>query len=156
MGLNTDAQAAGRFEALYREQGQRMWHSVHLYSGNAEVASDAIAEAFAQAIRRGDAIRDPAAWVWRTAFVIATGDLKARSKSYQLPDRSYVLSELNLTLQEALSKLTPSQRAAVILHYYAGYSLKEIAGVLHSSSSTVGVHLHRARKRLRENLEVSD
>ena len=47
-----------RLERLYREQGARMWHAVLAFAGDPEVASDAVAEAFAQALRRGDEIRD--------------------------------------------------------------------------------------------------
>ena len=50
-----------RFEGLYREHGDRLWRSLLLFTGRPEIASDAAAEAFAQAIRRGDQIRDPLA-----------------------------------------------------------------------------------------------
>src|SRR2546430_12508817 len=41
-------------------------------------ASDAMAEAFAQALARGNELRSPQRWVWRAAFRIAAGELKAR------------------------------------------------------------------------------
>ena len=50
------------------------------YTGDAELASDAEAEAFAQALRRGEAVDDVAAWVWRSAFRIASGLLATRSR----------------------------------------------------------------------------
>jgi RNA polymerase sigma-70 factor (ECF subfamily) len=65
-------------ERVYREQGDRIWRAVLLSIGDREVARDAVAEAFAQALRRGDAIRSPERWVWRTAFRIATGEMKRR------------------------------------------------------------------------------
>jgi DNA-directed RNA polymerase specialized sigma24 family protein len=55
-----------------------MWQAVFAFAGDPEVASDAVAEAFAQALRRGDAIRSPECWLWRTVFRIAAGELKAR------------------------------------------------------------------------------
>jgi hypothetical protein len=66
-------------ESLYRVQGARLWRSIALSTGSRDVADDAVAEAFAQAIARGDAIHDPAAWIWRAAFGIAAGELKERS-----------------------------------------------------------------------------
>jgi RNA polymerase sigma-70 factor (ECF subfamily) len=45
-----------------------MWQAVFAFAGDPEVASDAVAEAFAQALRRGDAIRSPERWLWRTVF----------------------------------------------------------------------------------------
>ncbi len=65
-------------EVLYREHGKRLWWALVAFSGDREIASDAESEAFAQALRRGDGIRDPLAWVWRAAFRIAAGELKAR------------------------------------------------------------------------------
>lgn len=68
-------------ERLYREQGQKLWWAVLAYAGDREVASDAVAEAFAQVLRRGAAVRSPDKWVWRAAFKIAAGELKRRSQA---------------------------------------------------------------------------
>ena len=48
------------------------------------MADDAVAEAFAQALRRRSEIREPGRWVWRAAFRIARGELKRRSRSTAL------------------------------------------------------------------------
>jgi RNA polymerase sigma factor (sigma-70 family) len=53
----------------------------------------------------------------------------------------------------ALAKVSPKQRAALVLNCYAGYSTKEIAAIIHSSAAAVRVHLSRGRKRLRELLK---
>jgi len=73
-------------ERLYRDRGDRLWRAVLAYSGDPEVASDAVAEAFAQALRRGDAIRDLEAWLWRATFRIAAGDLADRRRRATPPD----------------------------------------------------------------------
>src|SRR6185295_12674006 len=65
-------------ESLYRADADRLWRAVYAFAGDAEIASDAVAEAYAQLLRRGSAVRDPAAWVWRAAFQIGRGALKAR------------------------------------------------------------------------------
>src|SRR3954453_23152905 len=65
-------------EAVYRADGERLWRAIYAFAGDAEIASDAVAEAFAQAIKRGAAIRDPAAWTWRAAFRISAGAMKER------------------------------------------------------------------------------
>jgi RNA polymerase sigma-70 factor (ECF subfamily) len=69
------------------------------------------------------------------------------------PDRSYLVREPLWELLEALAKLSRRQRAAVILHYYGGYTTKEIASIVGASSATVRVHLSQGRKRLRQLLE---
>ena len=148
--------AGGGLEALYRRDGGRLWRAVLMYAGDREVASDAVAEAFAQALRRGQAIRDPRRWVWRAAFRIAAGELKRRRRPALQIEEAYVQSDLPLLLREALARLSPKQRAAVVLHHYAGYPVRDVARIIGSTSSAVGVHLHRARDRLRRLLEDND
>ena len=48
-----------RIERLYRERGDRIWRGLLAFAGDPEVASDAVAEAFAQVLRRGDEVLDP-------------------------------------------------------------------------------------------------
>jgi RNA polymerase sigma-70 factor, ECF subfamily len=151
-----EAVQAGGLEGLYRRDGARLWRAVLMFAGDREVAGDAVAEAFAQALRRGDAIRDARRWVWRAAFRIAAGELKRRRRSALPAERSYEESDLPLLLREALIRLSPKQRASVVLHHYAGYPVREVARIIGSSPSAVGVHLHRARERLRRLLEDND
>jgi DNA-directed RNA polymerase specialized sigma24 family protein len=70
----------GDLEDVYRLHGRKLWWAVLAYSGDREIASDAVAEAFAQALRAGDKVRSPADWVWRVAFRIAAGELKGRRR----------------------------------------------------------------------------
>src|SRR6476620_1008067 len=72
-------------EAVYRADAERLWRAIYAYAGDAEIASDAVAEAYAQVLHRGAAVRDPAAWTWRTAFRISAGALKARATTHQEP-----------------------------------------------------------------------
>jgi RNA polymerase sigma factor (sigma-70 family) len=148
---------AGRLERLYREDGARLWRALVAFSGDREVASDAVAEAFAQAIGRESHLRDPQRWVWRAAFRIAAGELEdRRGFRARIADQSYEMEEPPATLVAGLARLSPNQRAALVLHYYAGYPTKEIAGIIGSSPATVRVHLSQGRKRLRRILEEPD
>jgi RNA polymerase sigma factor (sigma-70 family) len=146
-----------RLERLYREQGARMWHAVLAFAGDPEVASDAVAEAFTQALRRGDAIRDEERWIWRTVFRVAAGELKTRSRSIPMTiERTYEMEEPARELVAALARLSERQRAAVVLHHAAGYPIREVAALVGSTPAAVKVHLMRARRRLRELLEEND
>ena len=146
-----------RLEHVYREHADRLWRAVFLASGDRDVADDAVAEAFAQALRRGRALRAPAAWVWRAAFRIAAGELKGRgSRDVHVDEAVTGLPEPFVDLWRALARLPAKQRASVVLADYAGWSHREIARALGSSVSAVGVHVHRARRRLRTMLEDPD
>jgi RNA polymerase sigma-70 factor (ECF subfamily) len=65
---------------------------------------------------------------------------------------SYAMEEPARELVQALSRLSPKQRAAVVLHHAAGYPLKDVAAILGSTVGAVKVHLLRGRRRLRELL----
>jgi RNA polymerase sigma-70 factor (ECF subfamily) len=141
-------------ERLYREQGDRMWRAVLGFAGDTEVASDAVSEAFAQALGRGGELHAPERWLWRAAFRIAAGELKERGRhGPPLTEGSYEMEEPARELVAALETLSEKQRAAVVLHHTAGYPVKEIAAILGSTPAAVKVHLSRARKRLRTILE---
>jgi RNA polymerase sigma-70 factor (ECF subfamily) len=141
-------------ERLYREQGAKMWRAVLAFAGDAEVASDAVAETFAQALRRGEQIREPERWLWRTLFRVAAGELKARGRvAHTAIEASYEIEEPAAELVGALRRISPKQRAAVVLHHGAGYPVREVAEILGSTPAAVKVHLLRGRRRLRELLE---
>jgi RNA polymerase sigma-70 factor (ECF subfamily) len=146
--------AASIVEAAYRQDGARLWRALYAYAGDEDVASDAVSEAFAQALRGGSAIRDVRGWVWRTAFHLAAGDLKRRSRvtNAPIPDPGREDAYPNDQLLAALRHLTPQQRAAIVLHYYADCSVSEIARRTGMNPLSVRAHLSRGRKRLRQQL----
>lgn len=140
-------------ESLYEDLAGRLWRALFAYAGDRDVASDAVAEAFAQYLRRVRAVRSPARWIWRSAFRIAAGELKERRMTRSLPPVLPELPQQTGDLVSTLRLLPPKQRAAMILHYYAGYRTREIAEILGSTSATVRVHLSQGRRRLRRLLE---
>jgi DNA-directed RNA polymerase specialized sigma24 family protein len=130
--VRLDTSPRGELERLYRDQWDRMWRAVFAFAGDREIASDAVAEAFAQA-------------------------LKERGRQGPEPtEGTYEMNDLARDLVAALAKLPPKQRAAVVLHHSVGYPAKEIAPIIGSSTPGVHVLLTRGRKRLRELLETDD
>jgi RNA polymerase sigma-70 factor (ECF subfamily) len=151
---------ASALELTYRAEAGRLWRALVLDTGDREIASDAVAEAFAQALARGDALERPGAWVWRAAFRIAAGEMQRRRRQVaddrDPPQRPDDLPSDLVDVLRALDRLSPKQRASIVLHHYAGYPVKEVARIVGSTPAAVGVHLHRARTRLRELLEDDD
>lgn len=147
-----------RVEAVFRRVHRRLWRSLMLFTGDAELASDAVAEAFAQVLRRGDAVDDVEAWVWRSAFRIAGGLVVARSSLTDLgavdgstPPTGSLVEFLGL-----LGDLSTQQRACVALRYVGEYTSPEIGELLGTSASTVRVHLNRAHAALRHTITEAD
>jgi len=148
---------ASAIESVYRAQGPRLQRALILYAGNRQIAEDAVAEAFALALAQSAEIRDPARWVWRVAFRLASAELsRARRTGGDLPDLAVEGPSSIHDLVTALLSLSPKQRAAVVLHHYVGYSTREIAELIDSTAPAVTVHLSNGRKRLRQVLETND
>ena len=147
-----------RLRPVYEAIHPRLWRALLAWSGSAHVADEAVAEAFAQAARRGAALADPAAWVWRAAFRIAAGDMqRARRRATEPLDELDVAAPASalclpgdaVDLLRALQQISDQQRRAVVLTDGAGFTAPEAAAVLGTSAATVRVQASRARRRLR-------
>jgi RNA polymerase sigma-70 factor, ECF subfamily len=148
------AASEDRWRTVFEAEHARLWRSVLAHTGDPEVASDAVAEAFAQAIRRGDAVRDPVAWLWRSVFRIAGGQLAARRQGDgpevdQPPPSTDTLPDEVVALLDALARMEDADRRVVVLALVGGWSAAEVGEIVGASPGAVRVRLHRARSRLR-------
>jgi RNA polymerase sigma-70 factor (ECF subfamily) len=143
---------------VYRSHGGLVWRAVLTMSaGSRDVADEATSEAFARLLAHREGVRDPVAWVFRTAFRIAGREMKRQRRVVvdAVPVEAAVeRSVLPLDLTAALRRLSPDQRVAVFLHYFADLSVAEVAVLSGSPVATVKVRLHRARRSLRQSLSV--
>lgn len=73
-------------EDTFKAVAPRLWRALLLYSGSADVAGDAVSEAFVQAMSSRQEIREPKAWIWTTAFKLAAGEMARRTDDIQPPD----------------------------------------------------------------------
>ena len=145
-------------ERVWRDQGAKLWRSLVAFGGDPELASDAMAEAFAQALGRGAAVEAPDRWIWRAAFRIAAGELKERRRipAGTSSGPAVDMPEPIADLVRALRTLSPNQRAVAVLSLYADLPTRQVARTLGCSQATVRVHLSQARRRLRALLEETD
>jgi RNA polymerase sigma factor (sigma-70 family) len=148
VGVSSD-----RYEAIYRSTAPKLWRALVAFSGDRDVASDALGEAFAQGIARGDELREPTAWIWKVAFAVARAELKNRARMDPMQtEEQYELPDSLPHVFAALSQLSENQRLAIVLHDYADRPTDEVAAVLGAARATVHVHLSRGRRRMRELL----
>lgn len=153
-----------RFRRVYETDHARLWRSVYGFARSRHVADEAVAEAFAQALRRGDELRDVRAWVWRTAFNIARGELQlAATRAGALHGDSADWSDARIdegpglsSLMESLSELSDDDREILVLCHVGGWSAGELAPILGEPSGTLRVRLHRATQRAQALLDGED
>jgi RNA polymerase sigma-70 factor (ECF subfamily) len=151
--------SAGRdYERLFRESLPSLWRALYGFSGGRrQIAEDAIAEAFARAMERDRSVRDPLPYIYRTAFRLASAELRLDRRRDTLRGEHVAIEAPDLVdLIRALDVLPPKQRAVVILHDEEGYPAAEVGRLIGIAPATVRVHLHRGRKRLRALLGTEE
>lgn len=72
--------------------------------------------------------------------------------SYE-PHHLLEVQEDKRLIRDALDKLSPEQRAAVVMRYYLDMSESEMSEILETPAGTIKWRLHHARKRLKGLLE---
>lgn len=113
-------------------------------------ARDVCQEAFLTAWAKLRQLRDPAAFAgWLRRIV---GRLRVRQQREAVEDRQSCLSaQAGLPVLH----LPEKQRQVVVLHYYLGYTVDEIAAMLEIPRGTVGKRLYSARISIRRQLPTS-
>ncbi len=157
----TTVSRADHVRATYEEVHLPLWRALVAWSGSTHVADEAVAEAFAQLLRRGDGVDDPRAWVWRSAFRIAAGELqRGRRDVHDIREVAVATddpeSESLMIVMAALANLSDQQRAGVVLCDLLGFRADEAAELLNTTATTVRMQRMRARRHLRRALEDHD
>lgn len=149
----TEDEVTDLVEQLFREEASNVWRAVLVYAGGRrDIADEAVAEAFARAIVYRGTIRRPVGWLYQVAFRLAVDEMRRQRRATEGTCEVAVDPPEVLGVFEALRKLTPNQRLAVVLFHEVDLPVREIADRMGISAATVRVHLHRGRKRLRELL----
>ena len=167
-------------EAIFEQHRRGVFRAAYRITGNVEDAEDVLQTVFLNALRRategaGELFgQEPSRYLARSAINGALDVLRGRRAIADVDEKSAERAietaqdragddaedgawreELRACLRAALSTLAPNWAEIVALRYFEGYSNIEIAAVLGTSPSAVGVTLHRARARLRVVLTAS-
>jgi RNA polymerase sigma factor (sigma-70 family) len=154
----------GAFEAFYRENLTRVVRACALVTLDRDIAEEIAAEAFTRLWSHWDRVEDAdhaGGYVFKTAMRLCSRrrrpDVAALAKTpgVAAPDLADAATARE-DIARALRLLPLRQRQAVVLRDWAGFSTKDIAGLLSTRESTVRVHLARGRERLRGLLVVPE
>jgi len=142
---------AGRSVALSRV--------AYLLTGNHATAEDLLQDALAKAAMRWSKVSNPEAFVRKVMYRQAISIWRKRRRLREEPvaeppeQGGYEVSEnviRQLLLELALERLTPRQRAVLVLRFYEDRSVSEAAELLGCSEGTVKSQTAHALQRLRE------
>jgi RNA polymerase sigma-70 factor, ECF subfamily len=150
-----DAEAFGE---IFRRHRDRMWALALRTTGNRELASDCLQDAFISAFRRADSYRGEAAvttWLHRIVVNACLDRLRRDRPTVGLPERelpdrtdAHGQVETRLDVREALARLPEGQRMALVLVDMHGLSVAEAAAILEVAEGTVKSRCARGRSAL--------
>jgi RNA polymerase sigma-70 factor (ECF subfamily) len=152
------------FVTLYGQQFDRIYRYALALTGEFALAEDVAQEAFARLLRNGSGkafVARPEAWLTRVARNLAVDSLRVRARDRPVPLQSYhpnpeqqlYQTEIQRRILSALARLAELQRECIAMREFAGLSYEEIAHIIGTSVDQVKVHLFRARRHLRKELE---
>ena len=155
------------FSELARVSIGRLYAVARLILRDQAQAEDATQEALVVAWRDLSSLRDPdrfEGWLHRL-LVRACYREARRARRRPVIDIDVVTIEPVVAdeslsfadrdqLERGFRRLDPDQRAVIVLHFYAGLPLTEVADVLGAPVGTVKSRLHRAMQTLRAALEA--
>jgi RNA polymerase sigma-70 factor (ECF subfamily) len=147
-------------------QYPRLVGALALLCGSRATAEDAVQEALARAWERslrGSEVDSLAAWVTTVAMNVTrsgvrrlTTERRARAKLMAVPHDATSQAEMRVDVRRALSTLSRRQREAIVLRYYVGLEITEIARVMGSPEGTIKSLLARARTSMARALVLDE
>jgi len=146
------------FEQWYIALHPRLITALTVITGDSSLAAEVVDEAFVRAYERWDRVGEmasPDGWTFRTALNV----LRRRQRRLQLEqqlhlrraaglDGSAAPPEWSVELWDALRRLPPRERTAIVLRHVADLPVEEIARAMRIAGGTVGSTLHSARRHL--------
>ena len=157
------------FDALARLVSGRLFAVAYRILRDHYLAEDAVQQALITIWNELPRLRDPERFdAWSYRLIVRSSVAEARRErrrgaAIQLlpedldvspaPDQYRAVADRD-QLERGFRRLTPEQRAILVLQHYAGQSLAEIADVLGIPVGTAGSRLHYATRALRAAIEA--
>ncbi len=152
-----------RFTSMYDECRQRVWAYVVSRAGR-QVADEVVSETFAIAWRRLEEVPEPALpWLLGVARNVLRDNIRAevRRDALSAELRAWTEDDVaeqvteRLSVLKALTGLSEDDRELLILTAWQGLSPRDAARVVGCSPTAFRVRLHRARKRLKQEMDTA-
>ncbi|HPR32615.1 MAG TPA: RNA polymerase sigma factor [Prolixibacteraceae bacterium] len=162
----------GAFSYLVKKYENMVYSLAFKMLKNESHAEDLAQEVFIEVFRSLAQFRGKAkfsTWIYRIAYNKSITFLRKNRPERSFDDvlflerrggsdethQEQVAEEETLeSLQKALRELSDDEQIMILLHYYEGQSIDEIATVMRISSSNVKIKLFRARKKIKEKMDL--
>ncbi|MGE3138465.1 MAG: RNA polymerase sigma factor [Thermoleophilia bacterium] len=152
--------------ALFARHWAGAWRAVYGITGSRALADDVAQDGFERAIRHLDRLevgRPFAPWLHRIVVNRGRDVMRRERRSVGSGPLEALAGEdaqgdvvERARARAAIAGLSLERRTVVVLHYWLGYSLAEVAGLLEIPLGTVHSRMGRALAELRRALEAAD
>jgi RNA polymerase sigma-70 factor (ECF subfamily) len=153
-----------RFAPLVERHQSMVQAVAFAYTGNRADAEDVVQDAFLKAFQSLSSLREPnrfGPWVATITRRAASDYRKQRARQATVPETDETVEpnveerDMEALLRRQMERLEPEQREILLLRYYAGKSVKEVAAALEIKPDAAAKRLQRAREALGERLIVA-
>lgn len=160
------------FDLLYEKYKNLVIRTAYLITGSKPDSEDVAQETFVKVYLHISELKNDAGFKpWMMQILVRTAYRSGKKRSREVPDDGIerlsekesraVLSPLGQMIKReeaemisrAVAALPVKQKTVVVLYYYNGFSVAEIAKMLDCREGTVKSRLHTARKFLKGELE---
>lgn len=144
------------FADTIRECGPHMYRVAMAILQNSYDAEDAVSEAALRAyVKAGQLRKKESMKSWLISITVNEArklyaKRKARREVDSEKECQAVFYDEHHELWDAVMKLKQEHREVIVLFYYEGFSIKEIAGIVKVKEGTVKSRLSRAKQQLKE------
>ena len=154
-------------ERLFRGNKEKYYRVAFSYVKNKDDALDIVHDSIVKALQKADSLSNKKyleTWFYRIlineciSFVRKNKNVMyiEELEDDRIPATENTDSEQNMTLYEAIDKLSPKLKTVVILRFFEDMKLEEIAQITYTKLSTVKARLYKALKLLRIDIEDVD
>ncbi len=171
------------YRVLVERHSRNVYRLAYRMTGNTHDAEEIVQEAFLRAYQKLHQFAGQAnfgTWVYRIASNYAIDRIRQRTSedakrqqpshgpaedgltvdpiltvpdAAPSPERLAQSNELALRMKQALDRLTPAERTAIVMRHWEGCAIEEIAEVLKSNTNATKNTVFRAVSKLRKSLE---
>ena len=157
---------------LYELYAKKIYNRCYFILKNKALAEDATQEVFLKAFQNIKSLKDPnslGGWINRMAYNFCIDFIRKEKKNKQAESNienfeqlTDFLTEMDTINQEKeiqkavlaeIQLLTETERLVILLHYWEGTSVAEIAQQLNMGDSAVKMKLVRTRTKLKDRLK---
>ena len=161
---DTDRQPAPELERLVAQYQGAVLRTCYLYLCDRSQAEDAVQETFLKVYRNLDSFRGESSektWILKIAMRTCydmnhsgwSRFFNRRVTPEMLPEASVPFTERADALTQAVMRLPEKLRRVIILYYYQGLGVREIAETLGITQPSVSSRMKRGREKLKAALE---